>query len=93
MADGLQPMARVDLIDFAETATGQDNRVSPVPFYSAGVHIADDNPAGFAFDHHQVYHLIRSKKLHPSGGHLTPQSLVSAQEQLLTRLTSGIKGS
>ena len=68
------------IIDLAESASGQHNRVGAVSFYGAGIHIAHDNTASFSFYNYQVQQFVTRKKLYATGCYLSHQSLISSQE-------------
>ncbi len=78
--------------DVAVAARAQHYRVADVGFELAGDQIARDDAARFAIDHNQVEHLGARVHLHFAGADLPFQRLVSAEEQLLARLSAGVEG-
>ena len=76
----------------AVTAGSQHHRVGRVGADLAGNHIAHHDALGFALDDDQVEHLCAAENLDFTSGHLTAQSLIGTQQQLLTGLASGIEG-
>ena len=81
-----------EIEDVAVAAGGQHHRVGSVALDLAGDHVADDDAAGPAIDHHQIEHLCAGVHLDRAGVDLAGQGLVGAEQQLLAGLSSGIKG-
>ena len=75
-------------------ATGaQHNRVSGMSFNFSAYQITGDNSLGMTVHHHHVQHFSAGKHLYLSCGHLAHQCTIGAQQQLLSGLAPGIKGS
>ena len=75
----------------AVAASGQANRIGFVALESPGFEVPGDDPASFSIHQNQVQHFAAGEEFHPTRIHLAHQSLISAQQKLLTGLTAGIE--
>ena len=56
-----------------------------------GHQVAGDNTACTAVHHHQIHHLVTGEQFHRTGIHLTAQSRISTEQQLLSGLSFGVE--
>src|SRR5215208_4147169 len=57
----------------------------------AGDQVARDDATSLAIDDHQVEHLGAREHLHATGGDLQFKCLICAEQELLSRLSAGVK--
>src|SRR6201996_6079389 len=77
----------------AVTACGKNDRVRGVGTDLAGDQVSDDDPFGVPIDQDQVEHFGPWIHLDRACSDFVFERLVSAQQQLLAGLTTGVKGS
>ncbi len=83
---------RREVEDIAVATAGQHHRVREVRVDAAGDEIPGHDPARPSVDDDQVEHLGARMHLDVARGDLPRQRLVRAEQQLLTRLTTGVEG-
>ena len=77
--------------DVAVSARSHDDRMGAETLDLARHQIARDDTPGLAIDHDQLEHLVAGIAFDGSGGDLTVQRGIGAQQQLLSGLTPGIE--
>ena len=80
------------VVDIAVATSGHHHGMGGVAFQLTRDEVADDDTAGTAVDHHQIHHLMTLVQHHGAAGNLATQGTVGSQQQLLTRLATGVEG-
>ena len=60
-------------------------------FQLTSYQVAGNDTTSTAINQHYIQHLITGVELHGACGYLTTQCRISTQQQLLTRLTTGVE--
>src|SRR5574344_129240 len=75
----------------AVTAGGEADRVADVAFEFAGHHVAHHDSAGVTVDDDEILHVAAGEQFDGAARDLAHHGLISADEELLTRLTAGVE--
>src|SRR5210317_2195834 len=81
---------KVENVDVS--TSGQNDSITPVRLNLTVNHVAAGNTPGNTVDDNQVKHLTALEELNRTSLNLARERRISAEQQLLTGLTTGIKG-
>ena len=74
------------------TARAQNDCMGLMALHVPINQVADHNSPGLTLNHDKLQHFTARKQLNFSSRHLAGQGAVRSQQQLLPRLSSGVKG-